>query len=133
MNRAVVEDNHDGFGGHARLGTIEVIEGHQKRNKIGAALGAGGGDDQLSLQPVERTYHGVAKTLAHVNLEIVKRPDTAVGFKLVPQRWIVERTIAWPNRCRRLAKDWENLNRKALAFLRLASIRLMLRKLCNPA
>ena len=46
---------------------------------------------------------------------------------------IVERTIAWLNRCRRLAKDWENLNRKALAFLRLASIRLTLRKLCNPA
>jgi transposase len=46
---------------------------------------------------------------------------------------LVERTIAWLNRCRRLAKDWENLNRKALAFLRLASIRLMLRKLCNPA
>jgi transposase len=44
-----------------------------------------------------------------------------------------ERTIAWLNRCRRLAKDWENLNRKGLAFLRLASIRLMLRKLCNPA
>ena len=39
----------------------------------------------------------------------------------------------WLNRCRRLAKDWENLNRKAIAFLRLASIRLMLRKLCNPA
>ncbi len=35
-------------------------------------------------------------------------------------------------RCRRLAKDWECLNRKALAFLHLASIRLMLRKLCNP-
>jgi Transposase DDE domain len=48
-------------------------------------------------------------------------------------RLIVERTIAWLNRCRRLAKDWENLNRKALAFLRLASIRLMLRKLSNPA
>jgi hypothetical protein len=44
---------------------------------------------------------------------------------------IVERTIAWLNRCRRLAKDWECLNRKALAFLRLASIRLMLRKLCQ--
>ena len=42
-------------------------------------------------------------------------------------------TIGWLNRCRRLAKDWENLNRKALAFLRLASIRLMLRKLCNPS
>jgi transposase len=49
-----------------------------------------------------------------------------------PKRWIVERTIAWLNRCRRLAKDWENLNRSALAFLKLASIRLMLRKLCNP-
>ncbi|HTT85183.1 MAG TPA: IS5/IS1182 family transposase, partial [Rhizomicrobium sp.] len=39
----------------------------------------------------------------------------------------------WLNRCRRLARDWENYNRKALAFLHLASIRLMLRKLCNPA
>ena len=45
---------------------------------------------------------------------------------MLPRRWVVERTIAWLNRCRRLAKDWENLNRKALAFLRLASIRLML-------
>ena len=45
---------------------------------------------------------------------------------------IRERTIAWLNRCRRLAKDWENLNRNALAFIKLASIRLMLRKLCNP-
>jgi transposase len=51
----------------------------------------------------------------------------------LPKRWIVEQTIAWLNRCRRLAKHWENLNRKALAFLLLASIRLMLRKLCNPA
>ncbi|HKN29194.1 MAG TPA: IS5/IS1182 family transposase, partial [Roseiarcus sp.] len=40
---------------------------------------------------------------------------------------------AWFNRCRRLAKDWENLNFTALIFLRLASIRLMLRRLCNPS
>ena len=64
--------------------------------------------------------------------EIVKRSDQVKGFAVLPKRWIVERTIAWLNRCRRLAKDWENLNRKGLAFLRLASIRLMLRKLCNP-
>ena len=50
--------------------------------------------------------------------EIVKRSDQAKGFIVLPKRWIVERTIAWLNRCRRLAKDWENLNRKALAFLR---------------
>jgi hypothetical protein len=41
--------------------------------------------------------------------------------------------IAGLNRCRRLAKDWENLNRSALAFLKLASSRLMLTKLCNPS
>jgi transposase len=77
--------------------------------------------------------NAVVKILPSLDIEIVKRPDAAVGFKIVPKRWIVERTIAWLNRCRRLAKDWECLNRKALAFLRLASIRLMLRKLCNPA
>jgi len=75
----------------------------------------------------------LAKTLPHLETEIVKRSDHAKRFAVLPRRWVVERTIAWLNRCRRLAKDWENLNRKALAFLRLASIRLMLRKLCNPA
>jgi transposase len=75
----------------------------------------------------------LARVLRQVDVEIVKRSDRAQGFEVLPRRWIVERTIGWLNRCRRLAKDWENLNRKALAFLRLASIRLMLRKLCNPS
>ena len=75
----------------------------------------------------------MGKILRQVNIEIVKRSDQAKGFVVLPKRWVVERTLGWLNRCRRLAKDWENLNRKALAFLRLASIRLMLRKLCNPA
>jgi transposase len=57
--------------------------------------------------------------------------STVKGFEVLPRRWIVERTLAWLGRCRRLAKDWKNLNRKALAFLRLPFIRLMLRKLCN--
>ena len=74
---------------------------------------------------------GVKRALHQVDVEIVKRSDKAKGFAVLPKRWIVERTIAWLNRCRRLAKDWECLNRKALAFLRLASIRLMLRKLCQ--
>ena len=74
----------------------------------------------------------VHRVLPQADLEIVKGSDCAQGFDVLPRRWIVERTIAWLNRCRRLAKDWECLNRKALAFLRLASIRLMLRKLCNP-
>ena len=37
--------------------------------------------------------------------------DRVKGFVVQPRRWVVERTIAWLNRCRRLAKDWENLNR----------------------
>src|SRR6202795_2712017 len=75
----------------------------------------------------------LAKILPHLETEIVRRSDQVKGFAVLPKRWIVERSIAWLNRCRRLAKDWENLNRKGLAFLHLASIRLMLRKLCNPA
>jgi transposase len=54
------------------------------------------------------------------------------GFVVLPKRWIVERTLAWLNRCRRLAKDWESRNRKALAFLHLASIRLMQSSLKCP-
>jgi putative transposase len=69
--------------------------------------------------------------LPHLEIEIVKRSDVTKGFVALPKRWIVERSIAWLNRCRRLAKDWENLNLSGLIFLRLASIRLMLRKLCN--
>jgi transposase len=78
-------------------------------------------------------HNNLAKLLPYLETEIVRRSDQAKAFVVLPKRWIVERTIAWLNRCRRLAKDWENLNRKGLAFLRLASIRLMLRKLCNPA
>jgi transposase len=56
-------------------------------------------------------------------------PLASIGAHVVlPKRRIVERTIACLNRCRRLAKDWENLNRKGLAFLRLASIRLQNRR-----
>jgi transposase len=85
----------------------------------------------LKMLFVDSGYKGpkFAKAVA----EILPRSDGVSEFVVLPKRWIVERTIAWLNRCRRLAKDWECLNRKALAFLRLASIRFMLRKLCNPA
>ena len=66
--------------------------------------------------------------IADWRIEIVKRADTA-GFKVLPKRWIVERTFAWLGRCRRLAKDFENLSRTAIAFVWLASIRLLLRRL----
>ena len=70
---------------------------------------------------------------AHLKTEILTRSDQQKGFVALPKRWLVERTLAWLNRCRRLAKDFENRLRYAAAFVFLASIRLMVRKLCNPS
>jgi transposase len=72
---------------------------------------------------------GLRRVCQSLNVEIVKRSDAAKKFVVLPKRWIVERSIAWLNRFRRLAKDWECLNKQVLGCLRLASIRLMVRKL----
>ena len=61
-------------------------------------------------------------------LQIVRRCDRH-RFVVLPKRWIVERTLAWVSRNRRLARDYERHARKAEAFVRLAMIRLMLRRL----
>ena len=79
-------------------------------------------------------YQGAATATAvldeaSIPLEIVKRSDHGRGFKILPKRWIVERTFGWLGRCRRLAKDFENLTRSHAAFFILAMIRLMLRRL----
>ena len=76
----------------------------------------------------EATATAVA-LIGHWELEIVKRSDTAKGFVVLPKRWIVERTFAWLGRC--LSKHVENLTRAALAFLRLAMIRLMMRRIAR--
>jgi len=62
------------------------------------------------------------------SLEIVKRSE-AHRFVILPKRWIVERSFGWMVRYRRLARDFERHARKAAAFVRLAMIRLMLRRL----
>lgn len=61
-------------------------------------------------------------------LEIVRRCDRH-RFVVLPKRWIVERTLAWISRCRRLARDYERHTRTAAAFVHLAMIRLLLRRL----
>ena len=63
-----------------------------------------------------------------VGPQIIKRADLH-RFVVLPKRWIVERTFAWMGRNRRLSKDYENTTRFATAYLRLAMIRLMLRRL----
>jgi transposase len=71
------------------------------------------------------------KAMRQISVEIVKRSDKAKGFTVLPKRWVVERTFAWLGRCRRLAKDWECLSCNARAFIVLASIRMMARRLCQ--
>jgi len=88
----------------------------------------------LSRAIADGGYQGAATAVevrdqAKIPLEIVKRSDTAKGFVLLPKRWIVERTLAWLGRCRRLAKDFENLSRSHAAFVILAMIRVMLRRI----
>ena len=64
-------------------------------------------------------------------LEIVKRSDAAKGFELLPRRWVVERTIAWLNRNRRLAKDFEATVESAVAWIFVASVKLLSRRVAR--
>lgn len=64
-------------------------------------------------------------------IEIIKRSDTAIGFEVLPRRWVVERTFAWLGRCRRLAKDWDRSLESSKAWTLIASVRLMTRRLAR--
>jgi transposase len=64
-------------------------------------------------------------------IEVIKRSDTAKGFVLLPRRWVVERSIAWLNRNRRLAKDFEASIESAEAWLYISSVKLMMRRLAR--
>jgi putative transposase len=67
--------------------------------------------------------------LAGWSLQIVKRCDELKGFHVLPKRWIVERTFAWLVRFRRMSKDYEETTQSSEAWIRLAMIHLMLRRL----
>lgn len=62
-------------------------------------------------------------------LEIVKRSPDSHHFEVLPRRWVVERTLAWLGRCRRLSKDYEALPQTSEAWVQIAMIHLMLRRL----
>lgn len=70
-------------------------------------------------------------TIGTWTLEIVKRSDAAKGFELLPRRWVVERTIAWLNRNRRLAKDFEATIESAVAWIFVASVKLLSRRVAR--
>jgi putative transposase len=66
-----------------------------------------------------------------LRLEIVKRTDNVQGFVVQPKRWIVERTLGWLNRYRRLSKDYEYLPATSEAMIHVAMINLMVRRLAR--
>jgi len=70
-----------------------------------------------------------AKTVCRWVLEIVKRTDDVKGFKVLPRRWVVERTFGWLNRYRRLAKDYERTPSSSETMVHIAMIRVMLTRL----
>jgi transposase len=71
------------------------------------------------------------KALGRWTVQIVKRSDTAEGFEVLPRRWVVERTFAWLNRCRRLSKDWEKSIASAETWILIAHIRRVTRHLAR--
>jgi putative transposase len=90
-------------------------------------------DDAPNLELIwaDQGYSGHLEVSAPIvcgwSLVIVRR--TEPGFKLLPRRWVVERTFAWLGRNRRLSKDYEALPKVSEAFVYAAMVRLMLRRL----
>ena len=70
---------------------------------------------------------GILKTKFKVELEIIKR-DELHTFKILPKRWIVERTLAWIDTNRRNSKNYERLNNTSVAMVHLSAIRIMLNR-----
>jgi transposase len=75
--------------------------------------------------------HDALTNLGQWTIEIVKRPTQASGFEVLPRRGVVERTLAWLNRNRRLAKDFEASIASAKAWLLIASLQLLIRRVAR--
>ena len=68
-----------------------------------------------------------------LHLEIVRRSDRVKGFKVLPKRWIVERTFGWLSKSRRLCRDYEVRLDHSESMVRICMIRIMLRRLAKVA
>jgi len=78
-----------------------------------------------------KKLRGALEKIGQWNIEIIKRSDKAQGFEILPRRWVVERTFAWLGRSRRLAKDFEATIESAVAWVTIASIRMLTRRLAR--
>jgi transposase len=73
-----------------------------------------------------------ARRVLRITLEIVKKPEGQRTFEVLPRRWVVERTLSWLVRCRRLGRDYERLPAHAEAMVKWSMIGLMTRRLAPP-
>jgi len=69
------------------------------------------------------------KAVTQIVLEIVKKKEGQHGFEVLPRRWVVERTLSWITRCRRLDRDYERLPEHSEAMIKWAMIGVMTRRL----
>ena len=108
-----------------RDGAILVIEELNLEHPLVATLFADGGYSGAKLRNAleERGMTNL--------LEIVRKPKDQVGFSVLPRRWVVERTFAWLNRCRRLSKDLERTIASSRAWMILAACRFMTRRIAR--
>lgn len=96
----------------ARQGTVRTV----------FADGAYGGD---------KLAGALKQAHSPITVEVVKKARDGKGFVVIPRRWVVERSFGWLRHCRRLSKDFERSAASALAWLRLALIRVLMRRLAR--
>lgn len=112
-----------------------VVHSGQLSERAGAELvlaRAGSGLRRLQRLWCDGGYEGFAQWASEhyaFVVEVVERPAGTKGWVVLPKRWIVERTLAWLMRCRRLGRDYEYLPESSEAWIYLAMSQLMLRRL----
>jgi transposase len=98
-----------------------VKQSHQKISRLTTIWVDGGFDGEPFMQWVMNFCRWI--------VQVVLRPEQTKGFVLLKKRWVVERTFGWLMGCRRLVRDYELLPETSEAFIYLAMIRIMVRRL----
>ena len=88
-------------------------------------------EEEKKYNDTEELIQKALKKIGSFVLDVIRRKPHTKGFELLPRRWVVERTFAWLGRNRRLAKDFERSIRSAEAWIFLASIRFLSRRLAR--
>jgi putative transposase len=102
-----------------RNGGIDVVQKLLENWKRIVKIFADGGYSGTLVEKIKERFK--------ITVEIIKR-DEAHTFKVLPKRWVVERTFAWLDTNRRNSKNYERLNNTSVAMVHLSAIRIMLNR-----